>query len=218
MSANAILTDRNAGIGSAPKHRTRRSPTQAREHILNKAEEALAEKGIRAVSLADIAARAGYSRGTLLVYFGSVARIQEALFKRMVRRLAAQLAGLPRDRPPEEHAHAVAKTIFKALSSRSQALLVAWLELSAQPQVLSMLRSAIGSEFDALDSHHPEIADVLKDRILISIVLAIGAGLGSQSIADSVGRSRSSLRVLMEGLLHDVAAGLHGRSAPRDTR
>lgn len=206
-------TDRDTGIPGPPKRRIRRTPTQARNHILDVAGELLADKGLRAFSLGDVAASAGYSRGTLLVYFGSIARLREALFKRLVRQLAAQLAGLSRDMPPDKYADAIVQTIFNALSSRSQALLVAWIELSGQPQMLGALRAAIAPAFDTRRGESPAGADFLRDRILTTIALAIGTGLCSHTIAKSVGPSRRGAPALAEELLRDLA-GLCLRSVP----
>lgn len=73
--------------------RMRRTPEQARRLILDAAEASMASKGPAGIRLQDVAKAAGVSHPTVLHHFGSRAGLIEALNRRTVEDLKANLLG-----------------------------------------------------------------------------------------------------------------------------
>ncbi len=82
------MSNRKEGkIHSKAQLRREQQRAMARADILVAASEAIAENGYRATSMSDIAARAGYSAGSLYTYFPS----KEAIFKGLTRQIGSEV-------------------------------------------------------------------------------------------------------------------------------
>jgi AcrR family transcriptional regulator len=65
------------------------APASTRERILDAAERCMARHGIRRVSMADVAAQAGLSRGALYLHFPQRAALVDAVLERTAARFVA---------------------------------------------------------------------------------------------------------------------------------
>jgi AcrR family transcriptional regulator len=70
-------------------------PDVRREQLLNAAQRVLVERGLRATTVADVAAAAGVAKGTTYLYFASKDELLAGLRARYVERVAAALDAHP---------------------------------------------------------------------------------------------------------------------------
>jgi len=85
-------------------HRRDRLRQDTRGDILEAAREGLREQGAAALSLREIARRAGFSPGALYKYFSSKDDLLSALADDAMGRLATRFAAIPTTLPPDERA------------------------------------------------------------------------------------------------------------------
>jgi len=185
--------------------RTRRSPEAAQDNILAAAQALLLEKGPQALKLTDVAARAGIAHATVLHHFGTIGEVQAALMERMIRQLVEQIlaahASVPGGVADTERQHTGAPVLFDAFESKGAARLAAWLELTGEARRLTMVRDAVRTVLESRKDRSAEGLAAAQDRILLSIVLAIGVGLFGRSLAELLGRPPGTARQLALDLL-----------------
>lgn len=198
---------------SPPKaaRRTRRSPEAARANILAAAQALLLEKGPQALKLTDVAARAGIAHATVLHHFGTIADVHAALMERMIGDLVGQIqaahaqsgkGGMPDETLPATGA----PLLFDAFEQTGAARLAAWLELTGEARRHTLVRDAVRSVLAGRKDRSPgrdsegELA-AAYDRVLLSIVLAVGVGLFGRSLAEALGRPPGRARELAQQLL-----------------
>lgn len=199
----------------APARRTRRSPQAARDNILAAAEALLMTKGPQALKLTDVAAQAGIAHATVLHHFGTIGEVQTALMERMINQLVAQILESYKGVADSERAHTGAPMLFDAFESRGSARLAAWLELTGEASRLTMVRDAVATVLASRQSQSaPEIANAL-DRIIVSIVVAMGVGLFGHSLEELLGRPSGTTRLLALDLLDRGLPPLAPSLAPR---
>lgn len=184
--------------------RKRRSPEASRDNILGAAEALLVEHGPQALKLTDVAKKAGISHGTVLHHFGTIAEVQAALMERMVRQLVEQVleahAALPA--LPDGGMPATGPNIlFDAFEQRGSARLAAWLELTGEASRLTLVRDAVGTVLASRNDRDAGTRSIVENRILVSIVLAVGVGLFGRSLAEALGRPPGTTRQLVLELL-----------------
>lgn len=201
ITRKSTVSGAAAAAAAAPPRRTRRSAEAARDNILAAAEALLMTRGPQALKLTDVAAQAGIAHATVLHHFGTIGDVQTALMERMIRQLVAQIVDAYEGVPDSERAQAGAPVLFDAFESKGSARLAAWLELTGEARRLTMVRDAVAT---VLASRHsqtaPEIAAAL-DRIIVSIVLAMGVGLFGRSLEELLGRPSGTTRRLALDLL-----------------
>jgi AcrR family transcriptional regulator len=94
---------KKAGAARATAKRVRRSPQQARQHILEAAMRVLSQDGPAACGLKDVAEAAGVSHALITHYFGTYDALVEAAVTEAMARLRARLISramaLPQLRP-----------------------------------------------------------------------------------------------------------------------
>ena len=93
--------------------RVRRSAEESRALILDIAQRRLASHGLDGLNIADIAAEAGMSHGTLLHHFGSSDGMRKALADRMGQRLLEQVLAISADLISEIECSAVTSNILE---------------------------------------------------------------------------------------------------------
>jgi len=194
-------------IRKTGKVRTRRTPEAAREHILAAAEALLVEQGPLALKLADVAAAADVANASVLHHFGAIDALHAALMDRMVQQLVADVLALADQAGgPEIKQEAVVQALFDVFETRGAARLAAWLELTGEWRRLSSVREAVQRvvlkrvSFGDLDAQQAE------DLVLVSVTLAMGAGLFGRSLAQLIGRPAGRTREVAAEVLRTFVA------------
>ncbi|ASN81439.1 TetR/AcrR family transcriptional regulator [Deinococcus ficus] len=144
---------------------------------------AIYERGYAGVTLADIAAHAGVSRGTLVYHFGSRAGLLSAVMRRFTRTItAATRRALRQAGTPDGKLRAFVDNQFYTVESTRRF-------------------STVSLDFLAAATRDPELMavqrDFLRETLRLDLELAALGGAGDG--AGAVGRARR-LRALIEGL------------------
>ncbi|MFT3727548.1 MAG: TetR/AcrR family transcriptional regulator [Terricaulis sp.] len=181
----------------------RRPADEAREHILAAAEKVLIEQGPLALKLAEVARAADVANGNVLHHFGSIDGLHTALMERMTEQLVAQIMSIPDRIGDREGQHeAVMQALFDVFETRGAARLAAWLELTGEWRKLTNVREAVR----AAAARRAQYGDVsvaeAEDLVLMSLVLAMGAGLFGRSLAQLIGKPAARTRKLASEMLH----------------
>lgn len=187
---------------STAKARIRRPAADARENILAAAEKILVEQGPLALKLSEVAAAAQVVNATVLHHFGSIDGVHTALMDRMIRQLVDQiLAARPTDGDAGAHMEAVVQTLFDVFETRGAARLAAWLELTGEWRRLTVVREAVREVVAERMARGDLSAAEAEDLVLISVVLAMGAGLFGRSLATLIGKPENRSRKLVADML-----------------
>lgn len=184
------------------KPRVRRSAEDAREHILAAAEKVLIEQGPIALKLAEVAKAAEVANGNVLHHFGSIDGLHTALMERMTEQLVAQIVSIPDRIGDREGQHeAVMQALFDVFETRGAARLAAWLELTGEWRKLSNVREAVRGAAMRRSQYGDISVTEAEDLVLISVVLAMGAGLFGRSLAQLIGKPAGRTRKIASALL-----------------
>ncbi|GHG05053.1 HTH-type transcriptional regulator BetI [Deinococcus piscis] len=153
---------------------------QRRTALVGAAYQAIYERGYHAVTLADIAAEAGVSRGTLMYHFGSKAGLLTAAMQRFTRTMtAATRRALRQAAGPEAKLRAYVENQFYGVENTRRFYTV-WLD------------------FQSAASHDPALLAVQREFLAQTHALDLElAQLGGSNGADARARQ---LRALVEGL------------------
>lgn len=153
---------------------------QRRTALVGAAYQAIFERGYHAVTLADIAAEAGVSRGTLMYHFGSKAGLLTAAMQRFTRTMtAATRRALRQAGTPEAKLRAYVENQFYGVENTRRFYTV-WLD------------------FQSAATHDPALMTVQREFLAQTHALDLElARLGSSDGADARARQ---LRALVEGL------------------
>lgn len=176
-------------IKKASKARVRRAPEDARANILAAAEKLLIERGPLALKLADVALAADVANASVIHHFGSIDGLHAALMERMVGQLVAEvLAIADQGGGRENQQEAVFRALFEVFERRGAARLAAWLELTGEWRRMTHIRDAVESVVVRRASFGDVNPQQAQDLILISVTLAMGAGLFGHALAELVGK------------------------------
>lgn len=181
----------------------RRTPEAARENILAAAEKILVFQGPQALKLADVAAAAGVSNGSVLHYFGSIQDVQTALMERMIGRLVETVFAAQVD-PTDIIASRDqgVRALFDAFEDKGTARLAAWLVLTDETSRLTTVRKAVQDVVAKRMAPAGVPPDIAESVVLISVVLAMGVGLFGDSLGALMDKPPGHARMLAEQLLH----------------
>lgn len=182
-------------IRKTGKVRVRRAPEDARDNILSAAETLLVERGPLALKLADVAAAAGVANASVIHHFGSIDGLHAALMERMVNQLIADVMAIA-DQGGERGAkqEAVFQALFDVFETRGAARLAAWLELTGEWRRMTHIRDAVRSVIVRRVSFGDLTPKQAEDSTLISVTLAMGAGLFGHALAELVGKPPTRTR------------------------
>lgn len=209
MALSTKMSIEDAKAGGRP--RVRRSAEAARENILAAAEALLTEKGPQALKLADVANAAGVVHATVLHHFGSIADVQAALAERMIRRLVEQILDTP---PPETgpawRSLSGVDALFDAFEAPGAARLAAWLQLTDEMDRLTVVGEAVQSVVRGRMVREGLDEATARDLVLLSVILALGAGLFGPSLAALTGAAPGRPRELVMELLRSRITALGG--------
>jgi AcrR family transcriptional regulator len=199
-------------IKKISKIRVRRAPEAARDNILMAAEKLLVDEGPLALKLADVAAAAGVANASVLHHFGSIDGLHAALMERMTQQLVADVLALAdQGGDREDKQEAVVQALFEVFETRGAARLAAWLELTGEWRRLTSVREAVQSVVAKRVSYGDLNTREVEDLVLVSVALAMGAGLFGRSLAQLIGRPAGRTRkVAAEALRAYVATRREG--------
>lgn len=182
--------------------RVRRGAEESREHILAAAEKLLIEQGPLALKLTEVASMAEVANGNVLHHFGSIDGLHAALMERMTQQLVAEVLAIPERVGSHEAAHdAVMQALFDVFETRGAARLAAWLELTGEWKRLTHVREAVRSVVARRAQMGGLSLAEAEDQVLISVVLAMGAGLFGRSLAQLIGKPAGRTRKIAIELL-----------------
>jgi len=188
-------------MSTAQASRLRRSPEQARAHILAAAEAVLVERGPLALKLADVAAAAGVANGTVLHHFGGIDTLHAALMDHMVDQLVADILAISSRAPPDAVTEGAVAALFDVFETRGAARLAAWLELTGEWRRLTRVRKAVRDVVAQRAARGDVDAAEAEDLILVAVMMAMGAGLFGRSLSQLVGKPAGRARELAAALL-----------------
>ena len=188
---------------AAQGQRIRRSPEQAKDHILHIAEEQFDSAGLEGLKLTDIAANAGISHGTILHHFGSRDGLHNALMQRLVTRLVEGIINSIRETGEKQQSHdrtRSLRTLYDSLATPQHASLIHWLvsgqgsgdriaALSGQLTILfDQLAEQMLSTFPAEDAEDQDLAlREIRFYIKMAATAAIGTGLAGRVVKPALG-------------------------------
>lgn len=180
----------------------RRAPEDARANILAAAEKLLIERGPLALKLADVALAADVANASVIHHFGSIDGLHAALMERMVGQLVAEvLAIADQGGGRENQQEAVFRALFEVFERRGAARLAAWLELTGEWRRMTHIRDAVESVVVRRASFGDVNPQQAQDLILISVTLAMGAGLFGHALAELVGKPPGHARGVATDML-----------------
>ena len=189
-------------ISKTGKVRVRRAPEDAQAHILGAAEKLLVEQGPLALKLADVATAAGVANASVLHHFGSIDGLHAALMERMVGQLVADvLAIADQGGERDDQQEAVFQALFDVFETRGAARLAAWLELTGEWRRMTHIRDAVRTVVLRRASFGDVNPKQAEDLVLISVTLAMGAGLFGHALAELVGKPPGHAREVATEML-----------------
>jgi AcrR family transcriptional regulator len=189
-------------IKKISKVRVRRAPEAARDNILAAAEKLLISHGPLALKLADVATAAGVANASVLHHFGSIDGMHAALMERMVSQLIADvLAIADQGGQRDDQQEAVFQALFDVFETRGAARLAAWLELTGEWRRMTHIRDAVREVVARRASFGDVSPKQAEDLVLISVTLAMGAGLFGHALAELVGKPPGRTRKVATEML-----------------
>lgn len=198
-------------IRKTSKVRVRRAPEAARDNILAAAERILVERGPLALKLADVASAAKVANASVLHHFGSIDGLHAALMERMVSQLIADvLAIADRDGEREDQQEAAFQALFDVFETRGAARLAAWLELTGEWRRMTHVRDAVRTVVARRAAFGDVSTKQAEDLVLISVTLAMGAGLFGHALAELVGKPAGRTRKVAAEMLRIFHAAQRG--------
>jgi AcrR family transcriptional regulator len=190
--------------------RIRRQPEAARDNILTAAEGLLIREGPLALKLVEVANAAGVANATVMHHFGSIDGLHTALMERMTSELvdAALTAVVEAESNPDGAIETTVQTLFDTFEARGAARLAAWLELTGEWRRLNGVREAITQVAKRQGQRMGLSAEAAEEFVLVSLCLAMGAGLFGSSLGQLMGKSKSHVRNLAANILRARAMAL----------
>ena len=187
-------------IRKSGKTRVRRDAGAARDNILNAAEKLLLNEGPLALKLTDVAAAAAVANASVLHHFGSIEGLRAALMERMVGQLIADVMALA-DGDHAAKQEAVFQALFDVFENRNAARLAAWLELTGEWRRMTHVREAVREVVARRASFGDVTPKQAEDLVLISVTLAMGAGLFGRALAELIGKPPGHAREVATEML-----------------
>ncbi|PCI62572.1 MAG: hypothetical protein COB37_06675 [Kordiimonadales bacterium] len=183
------------------KKRVRRSPEEARAHILAAAAERLKSDGPDGLQVKEIAAVAGVAHSTVLHHFGSAAGLRTELVDTMGNKLLEDILAVIKSRPATEADDEVLLHVFEILSDEGHARLLAWMMLkgdhfsdgNAQMKDLfhrlieEMAAAVISVQDDQSEKAWRSARRAARFSTMLAAVAAVGDGIAGEFLANYIG-------------------------------
>jgi len=199
MSSTAATT---TAAAPAPTRRARKAATRAT--LRRAAREAIAEHGFAAVTVGDIAARAGVAHGTFYVHFASKEAVLDDLLAETNQALAARLAQLMAAAGPASLRDSIAAAAdgFFDHFARHRDLVAAYAERMAGALTLTQLRDGINPPLaallDAVLASRAAAIPVAERELVVLGLLALWLRVGLQQLFNPKVRRATARRVLID--------------------
>lgn len=182
----------------------RRTQQERREHtegaLVAAAAEIVVESGVRALTLARVGERAGYSRGIVTHHFGSKQGLVDALARSIQGGFVPGLADMP---PGLERLLALVDGYLHALTglgTANRAFLLLWAEAATASELASTFRERdrgfradLRVDVDAGLAAGEIRADADPDAVAVAVVGQL-RGIGMQRLVDTEGVDTERLR------------------------
>ncbi len=166
--------------------RIRRSPEEARQHILAVAERRLAELGLEGLSVQGVAEAAGISHANVIHHFGTTQGMRTALFMQMSAKLLADVdTALRADIPPDQ----VLGRLFGSLLESGHGKLLAWRMLAN----VELPTNEAGAQFQSIVNALGEDQAEAKRIVLLVAGVAMGIAICREPLQQMIGIDDSEL-------------------------
>lgn len=212
---------------AVPEPRKRRSPEDARAHLLESAARVFLERSPDAVGLRDVAREAGVSHGLITHYFKTYEGLVEAVFNRRTAQIAQRVVTRFAAMGDAPSSDAIVELMLSVVSEPLHLRLVAWSMLTGralQPDFIAgrqhglepiaeAIHSAATSEAKRRGTRAPSRDDV-DYALLLAIGAAYGWGLGKAPFLAALGR-KSTARSDQE-VMSRLATMVRALIAPQD--
>jgi len=183
--------------------RARRTPEEARAHILAAAEKLLAAKGPDAVGLKDVAAAAGVSHALVSHYFGTYDALVEATLESQSNALRYDLIRRMMT-ADDEGPEAWIEQLFEAIGNPLYGRLIAWAILSGRlehedffprrEQGMRDVANALEGRYRGELGTLPFSRDDLEFALLLVMAASFGYSLGRPVLWASLAREETKER------------------------
>jgi|SRR6516165_197720 AcrR family transcriptional regulator len=190
-----MTTDKNVNI-KVETPRIRRSPEVARENILAAAEIILRDHGPMELKLTEVAKAAGVATSTVLHHFESIGSVQTALMEKMIAELVARVIEATESAAENSWGTETDITLFDAFEEAGVARLAAWLVMTGEVARLSIVRRAVDDVVERTMRRQSKTLPraVLEEMVLVSLTVALGAGMFGQALSSLLGKPAGSAR------------------------
>lgn len=202
---------------AAPEGRVARRQRRNREALIRSAREVMAEKGVDAATMLEIAERADVAAGTIYTYFRSKDDLAVAVLETLMHDLAERIEAVTNtfDDPAQVYAFGIRTVLDTATADPRWQALLPHAEVIADalfrvmgPFAIRDMRQA--SQAGRFEVSNPELVWRLSAHALIGAALAITQGGMPGSIRDQV----VTRLLCMTGIGPGAAAELAARDCP----
>lgn len=167
--------------------RRRRTPTEAREHILNVAEALVVEEGPDALRVARVAEMAGVSHPTVLHHFGSVANLLSSLHHRVARHVRDELVmALEGQDDTGDRLDAIGQTLAR-ISDPRMGRLIAWLVASGREPFPPEEEQGLATVVDRIVGDDPLAREALTPVVLLIVLACYGDAMVGDAVRRRLG-------------------------------
>ncbi len=167
--------------------RRRRTPPEAREHILNVAEALVVEHGPDALRVARVAEAAGVSHPTILHHFGSAANLLSSLHHRIARRVRDELvAELEGKDATEDRVDAIGRALARIADPR-MGRMIAWLVASGREPFPPEEEQGLATVLDRIAGDDAMAREALTPVILLIVLACYGDAIVGDAVRSRLG-------------------------------
>lgn len=159
---------------SGPRMKNRRSSSDAKEHILQTAEEALIDVGLKGLKLKALADRAKMRYPNIIYHFGSIEGVRKALMSRLIGRMTSQVIQIIQKPDGQD---------FEDRATIRSSIMDIMFEIHSQPYMVSLIAWKISN-----NPNNPieEIELIVESLITIVSKKLEGWGLVEQAKRENV--------------------------------
>jgi len=192
------------GSQSGPRMKNRRSSSDAKEHILQTAEEALIDVGLKGLKLKALADRAKMRHTNIIYHFGSIEDVHKALMTRLIGRMTGQVIQIvqkPAGQDFEDRAAiraSIMDIMFEIHSQPYMASLIAW-KISNNPQNPIEEIEFIVESFITVVSKKLEdwglVEQAKRENVLTAIHMGLSVVLGRMLLISLLPESQKSVEI-----------------------
>lgn len=189
--------------------RQRRTAEEARGEAMVAARKILLAQGPNAITLQAVATDLGMSHTNLIHHFGSAGALQMALMREMVAELTGSIeSAVQRLRAGEGSMRDFVDIVFNAFDAGGAGQLTAWIMVSGGGEHLAPVGEVVRGYVHNVERGMEDASGALHERItsatLLVTIAAFGDAIIGENLGGMVGRSRDSMRRIVERLLPHI--------------